>query len=86
MRVLKIKYTKKALKGLRKMPMTVAQQFVRNFEQLAGGSERGLDLKSLQGRGGIRMRVREWRAIYQIDGEQLIILVLDAGPRGGIYK
>lgn len=27
-----------------------------------------------------------YRAIYTVDGEQLIILVLDVGTRGGIYK
>jgi mRNA interferase RelE/StbE len=81
-----IQYTRKALKGLRKMPRDVSGRFVRNFEQLAEGNEEGLNIKALQGRDGFRMRIREWRAIYKIDGGRLVILVLDVGPRGGIYK
>lgn len=48
--------------------------------------EEGLDVKKLSGREGRRLRIGGYRAIYTIDGEQLIILILDAGPRGGIYK
>jgi len=35
---------------------------------------------------GYRLRVGDWRVIYEVDGDQLIILVLKIGPRGGIYK
>ena len=68
------------------MPRDGSGRFVRNFEQLAEGNEEGLNIKALQGRDGFRMRIREWRAIYRIDGGRLVILVLDVGPRGGIYK
>ena len=68
------------------MPSDVSDRFVRNFEQLAEDNEEGLNIKALQGRDGFRMRVREWRAIYRIDGDRLVVLVLDAGPRGGIYR
>ena len=74
------------MKGLRKIPSDVSDRFIRNFEQLVEGNEEGLNIKALQGRDGFRMRVREWRAIYRIDGGRLVILVLDAGPRGDIYK
>ena len=74
------------MKGQRKIPSDVSDRFVRNFEQLAEGNEEGLNIKALQGRDGFRMRVREWRAIYRIDGGRLVILVLDAGPSGDIYK
>ena len=68
------------------MPSDVSDRFIRNFEQLVEGNEEGLNIKVLQGRDGFRMRVREWRAIYRINGDRLVILVLDAGPRGGIYR
>ena len=74
------------MKGLRKMPSDVSNRFIRNFEQLSEGNEEGLNIKALQGRDGFRMRVWEWRAIYRIDGSRLVIFVLDAGPRGGVYK
>lgn len=33
-----------------------------------------------------RIRVSEWRIIYAIKDDQLIILVLEVGPRGGVYR
>jgi len=44
------------------------------------------NVKKLQGREGYRLRVGDWRIIYEIRDEQLIVLVLDIGPRGGIYR
>lgn len=81
-----VSYTKKAIKGLRKMPRHHADNFRSAFEQIAGGDSQGLDIKALQGRKGYRLRFGDYRAIYGIDGEQVNVLVLDAGPRGDVYK
>lgn len=79
-------YKKKALKAIKKMPAKVANQFFSAFVRLAESNEEGLDVKRLSGREGRRLRIGGYRAIYIVNDEQLIILVLDAGPRGGIYK
>jgi mRNA interferase RelE/StbE len=42
--------------------------------------------KKLQGREGYRLRVGDWRVVYQIQNEQLIIVVLKIASRGEIYK
>lgn len=81
-----VSYTKKALKGLRKMPRHHADNFRSAFERIAEADSRGLDIKTLQGRQGFRLRSGDYRAIYEIEGEQINVLVLDAGPRGNIYK
>ena len=81
-----VTYTRKAIKGLRKMPRHHADSFRSAFEQIAAGDSQGLDIKALQGREGYRLRSGDFRAIYEIDGEQINVLVLDAGPRGDIYK
>ena len=33
-----------------------------------------------------RLRMGDWRVIYEINDDKLIILVLKIGPRGGIYE
>jgi mRNA interferase RelE/StbE len=81
-----VSYTKQAIKGLRKMPRHHADNFRTALEQVAAGDSQGLDIKALQGRKGYRLRSGDYRAIYEIDGEKINVLVLDAGPRGDIYK
>ena len=40
----------------------------------------------LQGREGYRLRVGDWRVLYEIDDQKVIVLVLDIKPRGGAYQ
>ena len=42
--------------------------------------------KKLQNRPGYRLRVGDWRVIYDIQNEQLVILVLKIAPRGEVYR
>jgi len=42
--------------------------------------------KKLQGREGYRLRVGDWRVIYTIQNEQLLIIVLKVASRGKVYK
>jgi mRNA interferase RelE/StbE len=81
-----VTYTRKAIKGLRKMPRHHADNIRSALERIAVGDSQGLDIKALQGKEGHRLRSGGYRAIYEIDGEQINVLVLDAGPRGDIYK
>jgi mRNA interferase RelE/StbE len=38
----------------------------------------------LQGRSGYRLRIGDWRVLYELDEKGL--LVLDIKPRGGAYQ
>jgi len=82
----RVVYKKKALKAIGKMPKKITGQFFNAFDKLADNKEEGLDVKKLRSREGYRLRIGHYRAIYTIDDEQLILLLLDAGPSGGIYK
>lgn len=33
-----------------------------------------------------RIRVGDWRIIYRIRDDRLIVLVIEVGPRGGVYR
>ena len=44
------------------------------------------NVKKLVNRPGYRLRVGDWRIIYEIDAEKLRILVLEIDTRGGIYQ
>lgn len=69
------------------MPRAVAGRIVEAFDRLAIDPRGpGLDVAPLRGRPGFRLRIGGWRAIYQVEEDRLIILVLDIGPRGDVYK
>ena len=42
--------------------------------------------KKLQGRSGYRLRVGDWRVIYEINKDQVVIIVMKIAPGGEVYK
>ena len=82
-----IEYRRAARKALLKMPKALANKFLAAFEQLASDPQRSdLDVKPMTGREGYRLRIGDWRALYRIEKDRLVILVVNIGPRGNIYK
>ena len=80
-------YRKSAQKALLKLPSEIRVEFQQAFRLLAENpTRRDLDVKILQGQEGYRLRILQWRAIYRVELERLIIMVLDIGSRGDIYK
>lgn len=78
-----ITYRPAARKALRRMPRNTAERIMSKIEAYAEDpSSQANNVKALQGRDGIRLRVGDWRVIM-LDGE--VLDVLDVGPRGGIY-
>lgn len=45
-----------------------------------------LDIKKLQGRSGYRLRVGEWRVIYEVQKTELVVIVMKIAPRGEAYR
>lgn len=43
-------------------------------------------VKKLSARGGYRLRVGDWRVLYSLDNDILIVLILDMGHRKEVYK
>ena len=44
------------------------------------------NLAKLQGRdAAYRLRVGDWRVIYELHDDRLMMVILEVGPRGGIY-
>ncbi|MBY4596433.1 type II toxin-antitoxin system RelE/ParE family toxin [bacterium BD-1] len=81
-----IEFTMQALKALIAMPANKRMLVKSKIEALAANPTDAQNTKKLVGRTGYRLRVGDWRVIYTVDSGRLIVLVLDIGPRGGIYK
>jgi mRNA interferase RelE/StbE len=74
-----------AAKALRKMDPTVRRRILHRLEAL-GAEPRPADVKRLQGPNDQwRIRVGDWRIIYRIEDERLLVLVVRIGHRSSVY-
>ncbi len=83
-----IAYSNDALKSLRRIPSNEAQKIREKIEQYieqyAGDPAAQVNnVKKLRGRDGFRLRVGDWRVIFQEDKDTISILVI--APRGSAY-
>jgi mRNA interferase RelE/StbE len=44
------------------------------------------NVKKLVGQAGYRLRVGDWRVLYDVEAGRLVVRVLKIGPRGGVYE
>ena len=86
---MKIKYSRDALKFLAKLDSKAVTRFRTAVHGLTKSPPEG-DIRPLQGfnDGRKRLRVGGWRVIYRYDqdGELEVLLIIDIGNRGDIYK
>ena len=80
----RVVYTHAASKALSRMPTNTARLIRSKIEQYANDpSSLARNVVKLQGREGHRLRVGDWRVIF--DDEGAVLQILQIGPRGGIY-
>lgn len=80
-----IAYSKSASRALLRMPKNDAQRIRRKITQYAADpSSLAANVKKLQGRPGYRMRVGDWRVIF--DEDEAVLDIEEIGSRGSIYE
>jgi mRNA interferase RelE/StbE len=73
-------------KALARLPVSWQKRIVAKIREVAlNPYARNNNLTKLQGRDGYRLRVGGWRVIYELHDDRRVMLVLEVGPRGGIY-
>ena len=83
----KLNFTRQAYKSLRRVPVDIVARIRDRLDQIAQDPyARYANVTKLQNRSGYRLRVGDWRVIYVIQDEALLILVLKVGPRGDVYR
>ena len=69
------------------MPRNTASLLRKKMELLATNPFAPIpNVTKLQSRQGYRLRVGDWRVIYEIDNDEVVILVLKIFPRGEVYR
>jgi mRNA interferase RelE/StbE len=80
-------YQPSAIKALLKMPRNTAQTIRAKIEQLAGDPHASNNnVKKLAGSSGYRLRVGDWRVLYELEDDRLVIVVVKIKPRGEAYR
>lgn len=80
-------FTKQAERTLRRMPRNVAILIHAKLDQLASdpyGTHH--NATKLKNRPAYRLRVGDWRVVYEIHDAELVILVLKIASRGSVYE
>lgn len=86
----KIKYSKAAEKFIKKNK-AIGIRFFKAFEELAEDKEniKSYDVKKFYSKiyeDIFRLRIGDYRAVFRIIDNELLVYVFDIGSRGDIYK
>ena len=77
-----IKLTKKAEKFIKKQDKDTQKRIIKSIIEIPKG-----DIKKLKGMDEVfRLRVGDFRILFEKNDKELIIIVIDVGNRGQIYK
>lgn len=82
-----IEITPLAYRQLRKLPHDVQHTINIKLETLASNPfDNTIDVKKLKGRAGYRMRVGDYRVIYEIINNKLCLVVISVAHRREVYN
>jgi mRNA interferase RelE/StbE len=83
----RLSYSSRAKKFIEKLDKRTALYIVQKLEQLVNGNE-NLDVKKLSGSSEprFRLRVGDFRLIYEVSEHEVIVYVIDVGHRREIYR
>jgi len=85
--VYSIVFTKQAAKSLQRIPREIASLIWEKLAQIANDPyAQHSNVTKLHGRPGYRLRVGDWRVIYKVETDELVIIVLKIAPRGEVYR
>lgn len=78
--------SKQPQKIIRRLPKPIRERIAEAIDELAR-DQHPLNSKQLVGFPDLyRLRVGDWRIIYTLKNEKLIVLVIRIAPRGDAYK
>lgn len=83
---MEIRYSKKALKYLLKLQPKLQNRIRKTIRRIADGNTQGLNIVAMHDVGAFRVRIGDYRVIYEIKGDELVLIVIKIGARGDVYK
>ena len=83
---MEIRYCKKALKYLLKLQPKLRDRIRNTIRKIADGNTQGLNIVAMQDVDAFRVRIGDYRVIYEINDDELVLIVIKIGARGDVYK
>jgi mRNA interferase RelE/StbE len=78
--------TKAFAKAISRLPLNWQKRIVGKIKEVAADPHaKHNNVTKLQGRDGFRLRIGDWRVIYELHDDRLELWALEVGARGGIY-
>ncbi len=82
----KLEFTAAALKSLAAMPSNTARLIRSKIDLLAiNPAAANKNVKRLKGSEHYRMRVGDWRVVYALQKDRLVIVIVRIASRGSVY-
>lgn len=81
-----IEFSRDAVKALVRMPRDQAFRIRRRIDELARDPYNAPNVKKLTDHPGFRMRVGDWRVVYLLIEDRVVIHVIRIAPRGEAYE
>ena len=82
----KVVTTTSFAKVLSRLPVNLQKRIVEKIKEVAADPyARHNNVTKLQGRDGYRLRIGDWRVIYELHDDRLELWALEVAPQGGIY-
>jgi len=81
-----IRFSKKAEKSFKKIDPTMKQRVFKKLKNLKLSPRTGPNIKTMQGFSNrYRYRVGDFRVVYEVIDQDVVVWVLEADWRGNIY-
>jgi len=83
----RVLFSKEARREMLKLPPPIAARIREKLTLLAEDPyAQHNNVTKLQNRPGFRLRVGDWRVVYEVRGDELVILVVKIAARGEVYR
>ena len=83
---MKVNLSKPVIKQLNKLPELVRRKCIYKIRELVGLYTDHLNIRKLSNREGYRLRVGDYRVIYQLDKLKDELVVMSVGHRRDVYE
>ncbi len=81
-----VEFLRTALKELSKLPKDIQQRIAQKIEELKTNPYLPGVKALTNGDGRLRLRVGDYRIIYRIEEDKLVIVIIKVGHRRNVYK